>query len=163
MQVGTWSDGSFTAISGKKFGADGSVALSFAEAGSYIVSAEGEFFDDYGNQCPVMPPYCIVTVEEAAPVVNGYLSDLRVELDITGDACLTGFDSSAYEYIVEVPASEKDLLVGAQLSEHAPEGSTITAKYIASMYGYTWEQSLAIHSAESGGTYLGGVLEENML
>jgi len=65
ISVGIWSDGSFTALNGEKFDENAQVTLSFNKAGTYIVSAEGEFYDDYGLS-PIMPPYCIVTVNEGA-------------------------------------------------------------------------------------------------
>ena len=75
IKVGTWNDSTFTEISGKNFDADGNVTLSFDQAGTYIVSAEGEYYDEYGSLTPIMPPYCTVTVNQAAVTVE------RVSLD----------------------------------------------------------------------------------
>ena len=68
VQVGTWNDGAFTPIPGKQFLSDGTVTLSFAEAGTYIVTAEGEYYGDYGVT-PIMPPVCVVTVEAVPETV----------------------------------------------------------------------------------------------
>ena len=62
LKVGTWSGGTFTPISGKTFDSNGNVTLSFASAGTFIVTAEGEYNDDYGLT-PIMPPVCVVTVK----------------------------------------------------------------------------------------------------
>ena len=48
---------------------DGKVSLSFDTAGSYIVTAQGTVWDDMMYvECPVIPPYCFVTVN--APEVT---------------------------------------------------------------------------------------------
>lgn len=62
LQIGTWSDGAFAPISGKSFDSNGNVTLSFAKAGTYVVTAEGEYYDN-GNLTPIMPPVCVVTVK----------------------------------------------------------------------------------------------------
>lgn len=71
LKVGTWSNGSFTELKGKTFADDGKITLSFDQPGTYIVSAEGEYYEDYVIT-PIMPPACVVTVEEAPakPVLN---------------------------------------------------------------------------------------------
>ena len=65
LTVGIWSDGSSTPLAGKSFDSANQVTLSFAQAGTYVVTAEGEFLDDYGMDAPIMPPVCVVTVREA--------------------------------------------------------------------------------------------------
>ena len=62
LQIGTWSEGTFAPISGKSFDLGGNVTLSFTSAGTYIVTAEGEYYDN-GNLTPIMPPVCVVTVK----------------------------------------------------------------------------------------------------
>lgn len=69
ISVGTWEKGSFQAITGAKTAANGTVTLSFAKAGTYIVTASGTLpgeaddgFDTYDVDCPVTAPYCVVTV-----------------------------------------------------------------------------------------------------
>ena len=67
ISVGTWEDGSFKAITGKKTATNGSVTLSFAKAGTYIVTANGiltgEDDEGYDMDCRITAPYCIVTVK----------------------------------------------------------------------------------------------------
>lgn len=70
ISVGTWEKGNFQAITGAKTAANGTVKLSFAKAGTYIVTASGTLpgeaddgFDTYDVDCPVSAPYCIVTVK----------------------------------------------------------------------------------------------------
>ena len=70
IPVGTWENGSFKAITGAKTASNGTVTLSFAKAGTYIVTANGTLpgeaddgFDTYDVDCPVSAPYCIVTVK----------------------------------------------------------------------------------------------------
>ena len=69
ISVGTWEKGNFQAITGAKTAANGTVKLSFAKAGTYIVTASGTLpgeaddgYDAYDVDCPVSAPYCIVTV-----------------------------------------------------------------------------------------------------
>lgn len=82
VSVGTWYAGTFTPMEGKTTGEDGSVTLSFAEAGTYLVSAngtvKGTVTTDWSTgataevDCPIMAPACTVTVEEgsAGPAVT---------------------------------------------------------------------------------------------
>jgi bacterial Ig-like domain (group 2)./bacterial Ig-like domain (group 3) len=79
IPVGTWENGSFKAITGAKTAANGTVTLSFAKAGTYIVTASGTLpgeaddgFDTYDVDCPVSAPYCIVTVKGSSvePAAN---------------------------------------------------------------------------------------------
>lgn len=104
VQVGTWSDGSFTALSGKSFDENGQVNLSFEQAGTYIISAEGEYYDDYGSLSPIIPPYCVVTVNQAVVAVES------VSLDKTE---------------VSVPAGSTETLTATVLPENATD-KTVT-------------------------------------
>ena len=79
ISVGTWEKGSFQAITGAKTAANGTVKLSFAKAGTYIVTASGTLpgeaddgFDTYDVDCPVTAPYCVVTVKGSSvePAAN---------------------------------------------------------------------------------------------
>ncbi len=72
--VGTWDNGTFTALKDTKTDYVGKVTLSFDKAGTYIVSASGtvagEYYDfdfDYDEDidCPITAPYCVVTVNAA--------------------------------------------------------------------------------------------------
>lgn len=76
ISVGTWEDGSFQAITGAKTAANGTVTLSFAKAGTYIVTANGiltgEDDEGYDIDCRITAPYCIVTVKGSSvePAAN---------------------------------------------------------------------------------------------
>ena len=64
LQAGIWADGKFTAIEGAVADAAGKVTLSFAEPGTYVVSAAGTVeYEAWGMTCPIFAPVCIVTVE----------------------------------------------------------------------------------------------------
>ena len=76
ISVGTWEDGSFKAITDKKTATNGSVTLSFSEAGTYIVTANGiligEDDEGYDMDCRITAPYCVVTVKGSSvePAAN---------------------------------------------------------------------------------------------
>lgn len=92
ISVGTYSGysgGSYTSL-GKKTDANGKVTLSFAEPGTYIVSATGNYADAYGTQSPIMPPLCIVTVKEATvESVELSSSALTMTINTTGKLTAT--------------------------------------------------------------------------
>ena len=74
VPVGTWTDGSFTALEGKITDENGQVTLSFADAGTYLVTANGTVkgmvTTDWSTgakeekDCPIMAPACVVTVSD---------------------------------------------------------------------------------------------------
>ena len=67
LKIGTWADGAFTAIDGAVAGEDGKVTLTFAEPGTYVVSANGIItYEEWEMDCAIIAPASIVTVEEAA-------------------------------------------------------------------------------------------------
>ena len=67
VQVGTWNQktGKFTALKGKTTDKNGKVKLSFAKAGTYVVSANGTYED-----APLSAPACVVTVTKNANPVT---------------------------------------------------------------------------------------------
>lgn len=74
VAVGTWDNGTFTALKDTKTDTVGKVTLSFDKADTYIVSASGtvageyydaDFEDTEDIECPITAPYCVVTVNEA--------------------------------------------------------------------------------------------------
>jgi len=88
ISVGTVSSAGFTALDNKTTGADGTVALSFDAAGTYLVSASGTVsgeVTDYSAapveglyptktvDCPIIAPACVVTVQ--APSVTTSVTD----------------------------------------------------------------------------------------
>lgn len=76
VPVGTWNNGSFTALEGKTTDENGQVTVSFDQAGTYLVTAEGTVKDTVTTDCstgateekdcPIMAPSCILTVTEAS-------------------------------------------------------------------------------------------------
>lgn len=76
-QVGTWKDGTFTAIQNAVTDSKGNVKVSFEEPGTYIVSASGSIETQIANwadgkgdetitvEAPLTAPYCVVTVSPA--------------------------------------------------------------------------------------------------
>ncbi|MDD6483644.1 MAG: S-layer homology domain-containing protein [Clostridiales bacterium] len=92
VEIGTWENGSFAALDGKKTDADGKAALSFDSPGTYYVTASGtvesEVFDWATEQtvthdCPIIAPVCVVTVENAqeAPETITISHDAKNVLD----------------------------------------------------------------------------------
>ena len=76
-EVGTWKDGTFTAIQNAVTDSKGNVKVSFEEPGTYIVSASGSIETQIANwagghgdqtitvEAPLTAPYCVVTVTPA--------------------------------------------------------------------------------------------------
>lgn len=76
-QVGTWKDGTFTAIQNAVTDSKGNVKVSFEEPGTYIVSASGSIETQIANwagghgdqtitvEAPLTAPCCVVTVTPA--------------------------------------------------------------------------------------------------
>ena len=101
-----------------------------------------------------------VTIERSTPQ-TGYLADLRVE-DTSGMVSyLTGFDSETKEYTITVPTTESKLSIGALLSDKAPEGSTITLKYMTGPAAMPMETSQELTSDASGGTIISNLIKAN--
>lgn len=78
-QIGTWTNGTVTQIADKKTDASGKVTLSFAEPGTYYLTASGTVKDEVTDwstyepktvDCPIIAPGCVVTV---TPSVASYL------------------------------------------------------------------------------------------
>lgn len=80
VSVGTWEQGSFTALPEKVTDQNGQVTLSFSTPGTYYVTASGTVKDEvtidwstYATgtvDCPIIAPGCVVTVTEAAATEN---------------------------------------------------------------------------------------------
>ena len=73
LSLCTWQDGELKEIEGKVTDEEGSVNLSFSEAGTYYVTAKGTVkamvtdwwtMKEVEADCPIIAPLCIVTVEE---------------------------------------------------------------------------------------------------
>ena len=70
VQVGTWENGTFSALSGNVTGADGVVSLKFDKPGTYVVSANGTVASENWSgtkvDAPLTAPVCVVTVNRIA-------------------------------------------------------------------------------------------------
>ena len=115
ISVGTWEDGSFKAITGKKTATNGTVTLSFSEAGTYIVTASGTlpgeaddgFDNTYDVDCPISAPYCIVTVNGSSvePAAN---AEVTFTVSNKGVLATTADGKAAIELPVTVTDRNSD-------------------------------------------------------
>ena len=114
ISVGTWEKGSFKAITGKETATNGTVTLSFSEAGTYIVTASGTLpgeaddgFDTYDVNCPISAPYCIVTVKGSSvePAAN---AEVTFTVSNKGVLATTADGKAAIELPVTVTDRNSD-------------------------------------------------------
>ena len=114
ISVGTWEKGSFQAITGAKTATNGTVTLSFAKAGTYIVTASGTLpgeaddgIDTYDVDCPVSAPYCIVTVKGSSvqPAAN---AEVTFTVSNKGVLATTADGQAAIELPVTVTDRNSD-------------------------------------------------------
>lgn len=114
IPVGTWEDGTFTALENAKTDKDGNVTLSFDKAGTYLVTAKGvlsgqRYDDDLGYDedidCPTIAPYCVVTVEEAPKPGPADSATVYFTLSNQGVLAQTPNGQAA----IELPVTVKDL------------------------------------------------------
>ena len=114
ISVGTWEKGSFKAITGKETATNGTVTLSFSEAGTYIVTASGTLpgeaddgIDTYDVDCPVSAPYCIVTVKGSSvePAAN---AEVTFTVSNKGVLATTSDGKAAIELPVTVTDRNSD-------------------------------------------------------
>lgn len=120
ISVGTWEKGSFKAITGAKTATNGTVTLSFSEAGTYIVTANGTLpgeaddgIDTYDVDCPVSAPYCIVTVKGSSvqPAAN---AEVTFTVSNKGVLATTSDGKAA----IELPVTVKDVNKDGILTYH---------------------------------------------
>ncbi len=120
ISVGTWEKGSFKAITGKETATNGTVTLSFSEAGTYIVTANGTLpgeaddgFDTYDVNCPVSAPYCVVTVKGSSvePAAN---AEVTFTVSNKGVLATTSDGKAA----IELPVTVKDVNKDGILTYH---------------------------------------------
>ena len=120
ISVGTWEKGSFQAITGAKTATNGTVTLSFAKAGTYIVTASGTLpgeaddgIDTYDVDCPVSAPYCIVTVKGSSvePAAN---AEVTFTVSNKGVLATTPDGQAA----IELPVTVKDVNKDGILTYH---------------------------------------------
>lgn len=145
ISVGTWEKGSFKAITDKKTATNGTVTLSFSEAGTYIVTANGTLpgeaddgFDTYDVDCPVSAPYCIVTVKGSS-VQPAKEAQVTFTVGVKGVLATTADGKAA----IELPVTVKDVNKDGILTYH--------------------EALIALHEAYCPGGYeLSGTMVHNL-
>ncbi len=133
VTVGTWDDGTFTAMEGAVTDENGKVALTFEKAGTYVVSAQGS------SSNVIVAPVCEIQV--AAAPINvfmtisnaGTLALARQEIEVTD---LDGNGSISYDEALQA--------VHAQYCE----GGYATAE---TQYGIGVQK---LWGVENGGSYL---------
>ena len=135
ISLGLWKDGTFETLDNAKTDANGNVTLSFDKAGTYYVTAKGTVHATIGDysaghtgeaievDCPIMAPYCVVTVTPAQIVTATVSFSGQAE----GDFVTLGVDTEvrsnlaeSYGYKDQVDASTAvsalDVLVQAHLN-----------------------------------------------
>ena len=135
ISLGLWKDGTFETFDNAKTDANGNVTLSFDKAGTYYVTAKGTVHATIGDysaghtgeaievDCPIMAPYCVVTVTPAQIVTATVSYSGQAE----GDFVTLGVDTEvrsnlaeSYGYKDQVDASTAvsalDVLVQAHLN-----------------------------------------------
>ena len=115
-QVGTVDNtGSITTIPDATVDTDGNVTLSFPTAGTYILTATGEEVGD--SALPIIPPRCVVTVNEAAPAIPSMinLSTITDNVTITNGGTYTITGSTTLYKITVDTASASDKTVNLTL------------------------------------------------
>ena len=146
ISVGTWEDGSFKAITGKKTATNGSVTLSFSEAGTYIVTANGiltgEDDEGYDMDCRITAPYCIVTVKGSSvqPAAN---AEVTFTVSNKGVLATTSDGKAAIELPVTVKDVNKDGILTydealvALHEAYCPDGYTINDGFVEKLWNVT--------------------------
>lgn len=151
IPVGTWENGSFKAITGAKTAANGTVKLSFAKAGTYIVTASGTLpgeaddgFDTYDVDCPVSAPYCIVTVKGSSvePAAN---AQVTFTVSVKGVLATTPDGQAAIELPVTVTDRNSDGILTydealvALHEAYCPDGYVIVKGFVTKLWNVVTE------------------------
>ena len=149
ISVGTWEKGSFQAITGAKTAANGTVKLSFAKAGTYIVTASGTLpgeaddgFDTYDVDCPVTAPYCVVTVKGSSvePAAN---AEVTFTVSNKGVLATTPDGKAAVELPVTVTDRNSDGILTydealvALHEAYCPDGYVIVKGFVQKLWDVT--------------------------
>ena len=149
ISVGTWEKGSFKAITGKKTATNGTVTLSFSEAGTYIVTASGTLpgeaddgTDTYDVDCPVSAPYCIVTVKGSSvePAAN---AEVTFTVGVKGVLATTADGKAAIELPVTVTDRNSDGILTydealvALHETYCPGGYEIVKGFVQKLWNVT--------------------------
>ena len=151
IPVGTWENGSFKAITGAKTASNGTVTLSFAKAGTYIVTASGTLpgeaddgFDTYDVDCPVSAPYCIVTVKGSSvePAAN---AEVTFTVGVKGVLATTADGKAAVELPVTVTDRNSDGILTydealvALHEAYCPDGYVIVKGFVEKLWNVVTE------------------------
>ena len=141
--------------------AEGKVTLSTAdmEPGTYLVGMAGQLGVENPEDIVSTPGAIRIVVEEKDPVQEiGYLSELKFT---TGSGAASdvyemtpSFAEGTKEYTVAVPCEKSAFYAWATLSENAPEGSAITAKWVNK--NTDADKTQVITSAKATGQSLAG-------
>lgn len=186
--VGTWDNGTFTALKDTKTDTVGKVTLSFDKAGTYIVSASGtvagEYYDfdiDYSDDidCPITAPYCVVTVNEAekpavtadvtftvsnqgvlAQTANGKaVVDLPITVkDLDGDGILTFHEASVALHEAYCPGGYE--LKGTKVENFWNEVTDPTGSYLFTVNGDLFRDSVPEKVIETGDKLYVAILKD---
>ena len=149
ISVGTWEKGNFQAITGAKTATNGTVTLSFAKAGTYIVTANGTLpgeaddgYDTYDVDCPVSAPYCIVTVKGSSvePAAN---AEVTFTVSNKGVLATTSDGEAAIELPVTVTDRNSDGILTydealvALHETYCPDGYEIVKGFVQKLWNVT--------------------------
>ena len=146
-EVGTWKDGTFTAIQNAVTDSKGNVTLCFEEPGTYIVSASGSVETQVANwgdgkgdetitvEAPLTAPYCVVTVTPAQIVTATVSYSGQREGDFVTLGVDTGVRSNlaeSYGFTDNVDAktgvSALDVLVQAHIDYYGQDFTKAEAR-----------------------------------
>ena len=113
--------------------ANGEVTLSFVEPGTYIVTASGMAADSFMGPCPIVAPWCAVTVTGGQPQPQGSLDGLIFRKSNSTSAAAypmtPDFATGTKEYTLSVPdADGPSMYVFPTLTEDAA-GKSIHAEW----------------------------------
>lgn len=149
ISVGTWEKGNFQAITGAKTAANGTVKLSFAKTGTYIVTASGTLpgeaddgFDTYDVDCPISAPYCVVTVKGSSvePAKN---AQVTFTVSNKGVLATTADGQAAIELPVTVTDRDSDGILTydealvALHETYCPGGYEIVEGFVEKLWNVT--------------------------
>ena len=146
IPVGTWESGSFQAITGAKTDTKGAVTLSFAKAGTYIVTASGTLAGEdeggYDMDCQITAPYCVVTVTggSAEPAAD---AEVTFTVGSKGVLATTADGNAAVDLPVTVTDRNSDGILTydealvALHEKYCPDGYAISGGFVEKLWNVT--------------------------
>lgn len=163
VSVGTWNNGTFTALDEKTTDAEGKVTLSFDQAGTYYVTASGTVSDtvtDYTgtpdenwvyptitHDCPIIAPVCVVTVTEQPRLAS---------LEVGTYSLTPEFNPMVTEYTSVIPDYLSSVSVKSTLADAYKDNKKICYYTYNSMFGgFGWTSSSSINTSKG---YFGVVI-----